>query len=159
MSETRTPLRGNMVIRPSRASRCNASRIGVRPILNMADSICSERTSPGLSLRVTICSSINRWACSVSVSRAALRRLPLSVAVCRTPERGCRNAVAGKRPTSHLPSFRNHCSKLFVFRLVHRIGVVVVRERAFLHLFDILHDSADGHFGQFGVALGEFGLE
>lgn len=37
--------------------------------------------------------------------------------------------------------------------------MVVVRERAFLHLFYILPDSADGHFGQFGVTLGEFRLE
>ena len=45
---------------PSCSSRVIASRIGVRPILELADSICSERMSPGLSRSVTICSSITR---------------------------------------------------------------------------------------------------
>ena len=43
------PLRGKMVISPSRASRCSASRIGVRPNAYVAESICSDRISPGLS--------------------------------------------------------------------------------------------------------------
>src|SRR5215467_4722355 len=97
MSETRMPLRGRTITRPSRASRCNASRIGVRPILKVADSICSEITSPGLSRSVTICSSIRRYACSVNVSGARLARSPLRTG------RACRTA-AGDRATSDLPA-------------------------------------------------------
>jgi hypothetical protein len=50
-------LRGSTSTSPSIASRCNASRIGVRPMPRSADSDCSDSTAPGASLSVTIISS------------------------------------------------------------------------------------------------------
>ena len=37
------PLRGRMITRPSFASRCNASRTGVRPILKRCRQHCSDK--------------------------------------------------------------------------------------------------------------------
>ena len=51
------PLRGRIVTRPSRASRCRASRMGVRPISRLVASAYSDRNSPGFSRSVTISSS------------------------------------------------------------------------------------------------------
>jgi hypothetical protein len=57
MSETITPRRGRICTRRSRARRCSASRIGVRPMPSRSDSIASDTALPGGSSRRTINSS------------------------------------------------------------------------------------------------------
>ena len=57
VSDTRMPLRGRIVTSPSRASRCSASRMGVRPMCRLSASAYSDRNSPGLRRSVTISSS------------------------------------------------------------------------------------------------------
>ena len=51
------PRRGRMLTSRSRASRCSASRIGVRPMPSRCDSMPSDTTDPGASCSVTISSS------------------------------------------------------------------------------------------------------
>ena len=53
------PRRGRIVTRRSRASRCKASRIGVRPMPRRSESICSDTALPGSSCSVTTSSSIS----------------------------------------------------------------------------------------------------
>src|SRR5687768_3293637 len=68
IADTTTPRRGRIVTRRSRASRCKASRIGVRPMPRRSESICSDTALPGSSWSVTISSSISVYARSVKVS-------------------------------------------------------------------------------------------
>jgi hypothetical protein len=58
ISETMIPRRGMITTRPSLASRCSASRIGVRPIFKRSESACSD--VPGDNCSVTIISSSSR---------------------------------------------------------------------------------------------------
>ncbi len=60
ISETNTPERGTTRTVPSSASRCSASRIGVRPMFRRLLSETSEILLPGGSSSVTIISSISR---------------------------------------------------------------------------------------------------
>jgi len=53
------PRRGKIATSRSRASRCSASRIGVRPMPSRAESSDSETALPGASRSVMIISSIS----------------------------------------------------------------------------------------------------
>src|SRR5579875_1586090 len=121
------PFRGRMVTKPSRASRCSASRTGVRPI----PSVAGARSRP--------------W--------------PFWLAAGRPPDREARGASADERGTSNLPSFGDHRREFLVFRLVDRIRVIVVGERAFLDFLHILPNARNGNLGQLGIAFGELRLE
>ena len=57
ISETMMPRRGRITTSRSRASRCSASRIGVRPMPRCLESSASETAAPGASFSVTIISS------------------------------------------------------------------------------------------------------
>src|SRR5262245_55937285 len=90
-----------------------------------------------------------------------LVRLPdgRAAGVSRRPGAGFRNAVVRLAGTSDLPSLGNHAGKRLILGFVHRIGVLVIRERAVLDLFHILSDARDRDLRELGVALGELRLE
>src|SRR5262245_22277430 len=77
----------------------------------------------------------------------------------RRPGAGFRNAVVRLAGTSDLPSLGDHAGKLLILGFVHRIGVLVIRERALLDLFHVLGDARDRDLRELGVALGELRLE
>src|SRR5687767_5168586 len=75
-----------------------------------------------------------------------------------TPSAGAGRAMFASAPLDLLP-LSDHGGELLVFRVVHRVGVVVIGERALFHFLDVFPDAADCDFGELGEALGELRLE
>src|SRR5579875_3970597 len=159
-SETMMPRRRRMTTNRSRARRCSASRMGMRPIPSRRLRIASETTAPGFSCKVTICSSSSRYARSASVRTSAALARPGREAPCALDASRdtalCRCAMA---PGSDLTSPFYHVGEFLVFGLIDGIGMVVVGKFARFHLLDIPANAIHGDFRQIAEPLGELGLE
>src|SRR5579864_4235304 len=160
--DTMMPRRGRIVTSRSRASRCNASRMGVRPMPRTWQSRASETAAPGGSFSVTIISSRIEYAWSVRLGSLPWNKL--ASAPPATPSAAwvaCFTArvtqVYGS--SSCLLAPLDEIAEFLVLLRIDRVAVVVVRKLARLHLGDVLRESRDRNLRQVRVPLRELRLE
>src|SRR6185437_4312388 len=160
ISDTMMQRRGRIVTSRSRARRCNASRMGVRPMPRTSLNCASETEAPGRSFNVTIISSSVEYACSprlgsLSRNKAASPPPPPADFIPRftapaTSTCACCSCVLA--PLDERAEF-------LVLLRIDRVTVIVVGKAARLDLGDVFRQSPDRHLGQIRIPLRELRLE